>query len=85
MNIRKNQDIDELLFEVDRSCQVSVNTDTIGLMKLSSQLPAAEKQVLDMIYLGGYTHAEAAEELGLPLGTVKTRLRRAVIALRAFF
>jgi RNA polymerase sigma factor (sigma-70 family) len=37
------------------------------------QLPAEQRTVLDMAYFGGYTQARIAEELGIPLGTVKTR------------
>lgn len=41
--------------------------------------------VLDMVYFKGYTHVEAAEELNLPLGTIKTRVRMAIIELRKRF
>jgi RNA polymerase sigma factor (sigma-70 family) len=37
------------------------------------QLPAEQRTVLEMAYFGGYTQARIAEELGIPLGTVKTR------------
>ena len=37
------------------------------------QLPAQQRVVLEMAYFGGYTQARIAEELGIPLGTVKTR------------
>jgi DNA-directed RNA polymerase specialized sigma24 family protein len=40
------------------------------------------KEVLDLIYLKGYSHVEAAQLLTLPVGTVKTRLRFGVNALR---
>ena len=43
------------------------------------------KDVLDMVYFKGYTHVEAAEELNLPLGTVKTRVRMAILELRKKF
>ena len=37
------------------------------------QLPPEQRQVLELAYFGGYTQARIAEELGVPLGTVKTR------------
>jgi RNA polymerase sigma factor (sigma-70 family) len=37
------------------------------------QLPAEQRTVLEMAYFGGFTQARIAEELGIPLGTVKTR------------
>lgn len=42
------------------------------------QLPVEQSQVLAKIYLEGKTHQETAEELGLPLGTVKSRVRLAL-------
>lgn len=41
-----------------------------------AQLPEEQKQVLALVYFGEHTHAEAAERLGLPLGTVKARVFR---------
>ncbi|MEJ2045630.1 MAG: sigma-70 family RNA polymerase sigma factor [Reinekea sp.] len=41
-------------------------------------LPSDQTQVLAKIYLEGKSHQEASEELGLPLGTVKSRVRLAL-------
>jgi RNA polymerase sigma factor (sigma-70 family) len=41
-------------------------------------LPIEQSQVLAKVYLEGKSHQEAAQELGLPLGTVKSRVRRAL-------
>lgn len=41
-------------------------------------LPAEQQQVLHKVYLEGKSHSEAAEELRLPLGTVKSRVRLAL-------
>lgn len=46
------------------------------------QLPKEQQQVLGLAYFKGMTHREIAEELGLPLGTVKTRIRSAMTRLR---
>jgi RNA polymerase sigma-70 factor (ECF subfamily) len=45
-------------------------------------LPHEQRQVLALAYYKGYSHSEIAEALGQPLGTVKTRLRQAMIRLR---
>ncbi|UOQ74111.1 RNA polymerase sigma factor [Hymenobacter cellulosilyticus] len=48
------------------------NPEHIGVPELLLGLRPEYRQVLDLLYLRGYTQAEAAEELRVPLGTVKT-------------
>jgi len=45
-------------------------------------LPLDQRRVLEMAYFGGYTQAAIAAELGIPLGTVKTRTLAALRKLR---
>ena len=40
-----------------------------------AQLPPEQRQVIELGYFGGYTHAEIAERWNIPLGTVKGRMR----------
>jgi len=47
-----------------------------------SRLPGDQFEVLKLAYYGGFTHHEIAEMLGLPLGTVKSRLRLGLERLR---
>lgn len=84
-NSVKNQDIENNVDFIDEQKKVTFNADTLGLKELVTQLKPEFKDVLDMIYFKGYTHVEAAEELNLPLGTVKTRIRMAILALRKNF
>ena len=54
----------------------------IGLAKLLKLLDNNYRSIIDLLYFKDYTQAEAAEALDLPLGTVKTRSRRALQKLR---
>ncbi|WP_316807783.1 sigma-70 family RNA polymerase sigma factor [Pedobacter agri] len=63
----------------------SMNTDAIGIKKLLEQLSPKQKLVLDLAYYQGYTHEEIAERLSMPVGSVKTSLRQAIISLRVIF
>jgi RNA polymerase sigma-70 factor (ECF subfamily) len=48
-------------------------------------LPVDERTVLEMGYYGELSQSEIAERLAIPLGTVKTRTRRALLRLRSAF
>lgn len=47
-----------------------------------ADLPAEQRSLLELAFYQGLTHAEIAADTGTPLGTVKTRLRTAMFALR---
>ncbi|HLB62777.1 MAG TPA: sigma-70 family RNA polymerase sigma factor [Actinomycetota bacterium] len=47
-----------------------------------ADLPSEQRTVLEMAYFGGHTQAQIAEELGIPVGTVKTRTFAAIRKLR---
>ncbi|WP_345059454.1 RNA polymerase sigma factor [Hymenobacter glaciei] len=61
----------------------SFQPEHIGVRELAGQLKPRQREVIDLLYFGGCTQVEAAEELGIPLSTVKTRARAALQVLSA--
>ena len=45
-------------------------------------LPAQQRVLIELVFLSGYTHAELAERLDIPIGTIKTRIFRGLNQLR---
>lgn len=56
--------------------------DALGIRQQTMQLKEDQKQVIDLAYFEGFTQEEISEKLGIPLGTVKTRMRTAISVLR---
>jgi RNA polymerase sigma-70 factor (ECF subfamily) len=59
--------------------------DTIGLRNLIRILRNEEKEVVELMYFKGMTQKEIAVRMDIPVGTVKTRISRAIKNLRYFF
>ncbi|MEM6633901.1 MAG: sigma-70 family RNA polymerase sigma factor [Bacteroidota bacterium] len=58
--------------------------DQIGMADWVNKLDEKHREVIEIVYFQGYTHRDAAEKLGMPLGTLKSRVRNALIELRKF-
>ncbi len=58
------------------------HTDHIGLAKVVSALDTDHRLIIEYLYFKDYSQSEAAEALNIPLGTIKTRSRRALQQLR---
>lgn len=56
--------------------------DAMGLRKQLINLKPEQRIIIDLAYFNGYTQDEISKETGTPLGTVKTRMRAAIIELR---
>lgn len=56
--------------------------DAMGIRKQLTLLKSDQKQIIDLAYFGGFTQDEISKQLGIPLGTVKTRMRAAILELR---
>ena len=56
--------------------------DAMGIRNQLSNLKPDHRIVIDLAYFNGFTQDEIAKEIGIPLGTVKTRMRTAIQELR---
>lgn len=78
----------EPLLELGEETAISDNPywyDGLILARLLQQLPSEQRQLIELAFYQGYTHSELAENLQLPLGTVKTRLRTGLQKLRVLW
>jgi RNA polymerase sigma factor (sigma-70 family) len=81
-NAMKNRELPDY-FEVNVAGQTTqINIDHIGLKKVLADLKEEHRTLIDLAYFKGYTHEEIAEIEEIPLGTVKTRIRSALVQLR---
>lgn len=82
---QKTGKLDPVVSDIDHRDFTEQNVDAIGLTETLKSLPDDQRFVVEQLYLKGYTQSEVAEEFNIPLGTVKTRLRLAMLHLRAKF
>jgi RNA polymerase sigma-70 factor (ECF subfamily) len=76
---------DSISLESLASGRKPMNEDKVSdpfLYRAMAQLPEEQRQVVELAYFSGLTAPEIAERLGAPLGTVKSRLRLAMVKLR---
>ncbi len=78
-------DIDNSLIVLDQQTHILFNPDNIGLKQLILKLRYDQIEIINLFYFEGYTQSEVAEELNIPLGTVKTKIRASIQALRKYF
>ena len=69
----------DLVAEADRSRAAQRVREVLGTM------PAPQRYALEMAYFEGMSHSEIAGKTGEPLGTIKTRIRSGLMALRKAF
>ncbi len=84
-NQSKNHELENNVTFIDEQRNTVYKPELLGIKDLVETLKPEQKSILDLVYFKGYTHVEAADELGIPLGTIKTRLRMAIQQLRKYF
>ncbi|HSU49440.1 MAG TPA: sigma-70 family RNA polymerase sigma factor [Segetibacter sp.] len=77
---KNNRELTENVY--DEGGSIQTNTDRIGLRKIVHRLKDDYKVLVELSYFEGYTQDEISKMLNIPLGTVKTRLRTALIQLK---
>jgi RNA polymerase sigma-70 factor (ECF subfamily) len=76
--------IDQTVYNnVDWSCEQK--PDHIGLHQEVVKLEEKYREIIELIYFQGYTQQEVTEQLNIPLGTVKSRVRIGLRELRKLF
>ena len=68
--------------EADQEDALALEQETERLSKAMSALPEKQRNLIQRAYFGDLSHRELAEETGLPLGTIKSRIRLALDRLR---
>jgi RNA polymerase sigma-70 factor (ECF subfamily) len=81
-NSRKTASLDVLMHSPGTN---TINPDHLGVKELVGKLDEKYRTLIDLVYFKGYTQEEVAEETGIPIGTIKTRLRYAISELRTLF
>lgn len=83
-NSQKNRELPSAEQFGQTGAVVQPSVDNLGLKKAVSQLRPEQRVLVDLAYFKGYTHEEIAKMEQIPLGTVKTRIRNALIQLRQY-
>ena len=81
---RPESDIEDVIVAVDTRLE-QVTDRNMAIAKIRAvvdRLPVEQRKPLEMAFFEGLTHSEIASKTGEPLGTIKTRIRSALLTLR---
>lgn len=81
-NSQKNLKAENFVNILESSSNFSSKADAIGIKKYIDILKPVCKKLIDLLFFKGFTQKETAEELEMPLGTVKTKNRACINKLR---
>ncbi len=76
------EDLSEVTHQVDMTFQTNYNPELIGVKDMTRILNQDQKSALELVYFQGYTHVQAAEELNITLGILRSRLQSSLTELR---
>lgn len=80
-NHLKNQSLPDFVYN-NADLSTTNNSDFIGFNKVLEGLESDKQELIDLAYYQGYTQSEISEKLNMPLGTVKTKMRNALMKLK---
>jgi RNA polymerase sigma-70 factor, ECF subfamily len=66
---------------IDGAREIEMNTTASAVLRAIDRLPEAQRETVLLVYGEGYSYAEAAEVLAVPIGTIMSRLAAARAAL----
>lgn len=72
----------ELLPQSSTEPMPTISSESVDIRAAIQELPEETRQIFSLHFDQGMTHPEISEKTGLPLGTIKTRLRRGLIEVR---
>ncbi len=76
----------ELASERDDSAQLATDSELHGIAKQAMrELQPGQRDTLELVFYEDLSHAEIADRLDIPLGTVKSHIRRGMLKLRTIF
>ncbi|MEO8426189.1 MAG: sigma-70 family RNA polymerase sigma factor [Verrucomicrobiota bacterium] len=87
---RRNRLIEGIMLEITNdtnlhnsvACDVVTNETAALVRSAMTQLPAQQREAIELAFFGGLTQLEIASALKQPLGTIKARIRRGMLQLR---
>lgn len=82
-NQKMNLKTDTFADIIEHKSSASGKLDAIGLQKYLDLLEPFCKKLIDLLFFQGFTQKESAEELQIPIGTVKTKNRNCIAKLRS--
>jgi len=68
--------------EPDQDDVIALQQESAKLTEAIKTLPDKQRVLIEQAYYGDLSHSEIAEQTGLPLGTIKSRIRLALERLR---
>ena len=66
---------------IDGAREIEMNITASAVLRAIGRLPEAQRETLLLVYAEGYSYAEAAATLGVPIGTIMSRLAAGRAAL----